>query len=358
MALTEVYVDPSIAGDSGTGTVGDPYGDLQYALDTQARDSTNGDRFNIKAGTAEVLTATLSLTTYGTPTATAPLWIQGYTSAANDGGIGEISGNATYKIIVALDYMHFRDLKIGNCGNNAILTGGASVEYSNVEFHTNTNTGTAVAPGAGCLFQGCAFHDIEGTMLAGNRAHVLYCSFYEGSATCVAAYTTGNWDALIGNTITVKSTAKGLDNTGQSNITCCGNSIWAAGSNQSGIVIKGVCNVYLNNLIEGFSGSGGEAIYIGDSLYKSRWIGYNSYYNNATDINGTAGTNYISLGGDASLSASPFVDGANFDLRLTPAARFRAFPSTFKGTGLATYMDQGAVQAIQSMRRSRAVMIG
>ena len=58
MAITEVYVDPAINGNSGTGTLVDPYGDLQYALDTKARDSTNGDRFNIKAGTAEVLAVT------------------------------------------------------------------------------------------------------------------------------------------------------------------------------------------------------------------------------------------------------------------------------------------------------------
>lgn len=82
MAITEYYIDPAIDANSGTGTIGDPFGDLQYALDTVTRDGTNGDRFNVKAGTAEVLTAALSLATYGTPTEAAPLVIQGYTSAA------------------------------------------------------------------------------------------------------------------------------------------------------------------------------------------------------------------------------------------------------------------------------------
>lgn len=354
-AITEVYVDPSIAANSGTGTIGDPYGDLQYAFDTKARDATNGDRFNVKAGTAEVLTATLSLTTYGTPTSSAPLWIQGYTSAANDGGIGEISGNATYKIMAAQDWMVVRDMKVGNCGNNSIWTGGGYCVYHNVEFHGNTSTGDGVAPGAACIFVGCAFHDMEGTMLSGSRSKCYYNAFYEGAATCVAAYHTGNECQVVGNTITLKSTARGVDNDGQSNCVIVGNSIWAAASNQQGININGVNNLIMNNLIEGFSASGGEAILIGNSSFKSYFIGYNSYYNNATNINGTS---YTSLGGDASLSASPFVNGAGFDLRLTPAARLRAFPNTFKGSGLATYLDQGAVQAIQSMRRSRAILIG
>ena len=63
MAITNYYVDPSINANSGTGTIGDPFGDLQYALDTVTRDSTNGDQFNIKAGTAEVLTGTLDFST-------------------------------------------------------------------------------------------------------------------------------------------------------------------------------------------------------------------------------------------------------------------------------------------------------
>ena len=39
MAITEVYVDPSIAGDSGVGTIGDPYGDLEYAIEQETFDT-------------------------------------------------------------------------------------------------------------------------------------------------------------------------------------------------------------------------------------------------------------------------------------------------------------------------------
>ena len=49
----------------GSGSSGDPWADLQYALDNDPRDSTNGDRFNIKAGTDETLAEKISLSTYG-----------------------------------------------------------------------------------------------------------------------------------------------------------------------------------------------------------------------------------------------------------------------------------------------------
>lgn len=115
MAITEYYVDPAINANSGTGTIGDPFGDLQYGLNTVTRNATDGDRFNIKAGTAEVMAAAIDLTTYGTPTQAAPLIFQGYTSAQGDGGIGEINnGGANVSVIssTTLTFIHWIDLKL------------------------------------------------------------------------------------------------------------------------------------------------------------------------------------------------------------------------------------------------------
>ena len=67
-----------------------PFHTVQGALDLTTRNATDGDRINVKAGTADTLNATLSYTTYGTPVSGAILIIQGYTSTAGDGGIGEI----------------------------------------------------------------------------------------------------------------------------------------------------------------------------------------------------------------------------------------------------------------------------
>ena len=86
--LTNYYVDPGSGSDvTGTGTVGSPWASVQHALDNITRDATNGDQINIKAGTADVLSSPLTLATYGTTSATAPLSFRGYTSAAEDGGV-------------------------------------------------------------------------------------------------------------------------------------------------------------------------------------------------------------------------------------------------------------------------------
>jgi hypothetical protein len=57
--MADIYVDPSINANTGTGTIGDPYGDLQYAI-TSTTQGTSGDQFNIKSGTAEVMAGSLT----------------------------------------------------------------------------------------------------------------------------------------------------------------------------------------------------------------------------------------------------------------------------------------------------------
>jgi hypothetical protein len=354
-APTEVYVDPAIAGNSGTGTIGDPYGDLQYALNTKVRDSTNGDRFNVKAGTAEVLAATLSFATYGTPTAAAPCIIQGYTSAANDGGIGEISGDATYKIMVLLQYCSIIDMKMGNCGSAQIISDGGDCSYVNCEFHTTTNTGYCVNPYRYCVVINCYLHDMEGTMLGvDNHSYAHYNTFLEGGKTSIAALKLNTNSEALGNIISVCSTANGIQC--ESNCKVLFNSIYGAASNGSGIIASGRAAVYLGNIIEGFSGSGGEGIYINDA-YPVKHIGWNAFYNNATNINGTA---YIDLGNNQTLSASPFVNAAGNDFRLVPGVLQRGgWPqATRKGLSLTDWNSFGAIAPLPSMRRARAVMIG
>ncbi len=44
---TNIYVDPDIGEDAGTGTIDDPYGSLQYAWDSMPINSTDGDQFTV-----------------------------------------------------------------------------------------------------------------------------------------------------------------------------------------------------------------------------------------------------------------------------------------------------------------------
>ena len=187
MAVNSYYVDPSIAADSGAGTSGDPYGDLQYALDNITHDGANGDRINIKAGTAEVLAAALDFTTFGQVNLSGGLTFAGYTTAEGDGGIGEIDGNALYHIIdfdTNKQSIQFYDLKMGNCGaSNGILHMYRGIYLNNCELHTAGGHGIEVSNyDLTCV--SCHFHNIGGNgvdgISSGGGVNLFDCFFEDG----------------------------------------------------------------------------------------------------------------------------------------------------------------------------------
>ena len=57
---------------SHDGTINLAWATTQHALDFTTQDAANGNRFNVKSGTDDVLAAELVFTTYGAPTAAAP----------------------------------------------------------------------------------------------------------------------------------------------------------------------------------------------------------------------------------------------------------------------------------------------
>jgi len=172
MAMSEYYVDPSIAANSGTGTIGDPYGDLQYALNSITRNITDGDRINIKAGAEEVLASAISYATYGTPSLAAPLIYQGYSSAAGDGGIAEIDlgGNGA-----ASNYVSYADLKLRNASTGNFTVNGATA--TNVWF-SDTSAAFGLVLAEGSLYR-CVFSDFTGdhAVFAIGNSHVIGCYF-------------------------------------------------------------------------------------------------------------------------------------------------------------------------------------
>jgi|DEB0MinimDraft_6_1074348.scaffolds.fasta_scaffold07097_3 hypothetical protein len=171
MAMSEYYVDPSIAADSGAGTIGDPYGDLQYALDNITRDITDGDRINIKAGTEEVFTAAIDYSTYGTPAIAAPLIYQGYSSAAGDGGIAEIDLGANN---MGQSAVSLADLKVRNVGSGGFSISNATA--TNVWFSDSTGNGIVLTEGS---LYGCVASDMTGAqaVFATGNSHMIGCYF-------------------------------------------------------------------------------------------------------------------------------------------------------------------------------------
>jgi len=354
-APTEVYVDPAIAGNSGTGTIGDPYGDLQYALDTKARDSTNGDRFNVKAGTDEVLAAALTLATYGTPTETAPLILEGYTSTAGDGGIGGIDNNS-YNLwtVGSYDSIRIKNMRIHNAGSNSVVTGDNNIYLINCEIYNTTGNGISIDDWGQVI--NCYVYDVGGygvylqkhglclyTRVKATTKTPSYCfRASDGRILFCEAYTKGSGSGILpGNAATI-----------------IGNSIWSDGGTGVGLdPTSHTHGVIANNIVVGFSGSGGKGIAI--SAYNHFAIGNNAFYNNATDISDSSAFTHNVLGTNQVLSESPFVDAANGDMRIKPGvARSLGWLQSRKATSFTDYRSFGAIQPLESMRRSRAVMIG
>lgn len=349
MALTEIYVDPSINANSGTGTIGDAYGDLQYALNTMTRDATNGDRINIKAGTAEVMAAAISLATYGTPAIGAPLVFQGYTSVAADGGIGEINnGGANVSVFdnTGIASIFFVDMKLGNCGNARILRMAGPSQLINCEIHTTTNAEAVRITSASSVIH-CRFHTIDTIGLVLQAGGTLYACYFTGAYSSGACYFQGAGTAW-GNIFSLTSGGRGIVlDSGGGNSTIINNSFYAAAGTGIGLRYDGatiVIPLVANNIFTGFSGAGGSAV-TGGATRAILVSAKNAYYNNTT--NKTSVVIHYDLG-DVTLTNTPFTNAAGGDFSIATAAKAelqaQGWPSSFNGISTNQYLDPGAAQ--------------
>jgi hypothetical protein len=301
-ALTEVYVDPAIAGNSGTGTIGDPYGDLQYALNTMTRDATNGNRINVKAGTAEILAATISLATYGTPDATAPLKFQGYTSTAGDGGLGVIDGNAgNFVILNANAYVHFEHLRLTNTGSAAVVKIGYYGSIRFCEADTSTSDGIYSNDGLS-VCERCYVHNVGGYGIR-NFRNVQGCYLANGANVFSYALLMA-YGSASGNMISLSGASSGVVFSITNEGIASNNSILSSAGTGTGIALGAVYSKQAtDNLIEGFSGIGGVGV---SSTTTDRYtVNRNAAYNCTTAY--SLGQDLISGDEDnETLSASPF----------------------------------------------------
>lgn len=358
MALTETYVDPAIAANSGTGTSVDPYGDLQYALDTMTRDATNGDRLNIKAGTAEVMASAISLATYGTPTAAAPLVIQGYTSAAGDGGIGEINnGGANVSVFNSstLDHIHFIDMKLGNTGTAQIVRTDDYSVFVNVEFHASSAAG-AVQVDANAQFHRCRFTATGNNMVfTGTGARIDHCYFSYGVASSQALVLASN-STLTNSIFSLTGSASGVSVSGDTPVVI-GNSFYASAGTGAAIKAAATLLSVKNNIITGFSGVGGKGIALTSGLFA--FLGANAYYNNTTNEDSIVA---IYAAANITLTNAPFTNAGGGDFSIATAAKTelqsQGWPSSFLGISTNQYLDPGAAQIQPSSGGAFAVMGG
>ncbi len=337
---TDTYVDPSIAANSGAGTLGDPYGDLQYALDQVTRDTTNGDRMNVKSGTDEILSSALSLVSYGTPSPTAPLIFQGYSSAQGDGGVGGITGNGTNAMLAVTthDGVGFVDMHLHNTGSANIVTVDANCFFLRCEI--DNSTGQGITAGANCDVVGCYIHNIggDGANMNGQNSTVMFNYFQNGTNDFGDdACECSNGTVVMRNIFDLDGSSVAIRAAGSAYAYIANNSIYSNGGTGTGILLNSASShtKILNNLIEGFSGTGGTAIEGNGATLVTTIIGGNSYYNNDTDDNLTNNLIVLDYGGNETLSASPFTDAAGGDFSPvdTGTAKEGSLPNEF-GSGL------------------------
>lgn len=361
-APTEVYVDPSIAGDSGTGTSGDPYGDLQYALNNTTLGG-GGTRMNIKAGTDEVLSSALSLAGgfSGTPSLAAPLIFQGYTSTAGDGGQGGISGNGSVGIWSnSSDGIWFRDMHLHNCGSATIWTNtGANGWRGLIECELDNTTGDGIVDTTPRALQivGCNIYNIGGDGIRVTSSTltqgILIAHNYFANATndfVDAMDIQQGGAAIIGNIFNLDGSSNGIKcatGNGVLGAFIMHNSVLSSGTAGTGIDVAqtttNALNSFIaNNLVEGFA-TGIKY----DTTNRISVFAANSVYNSATaDFSGNTDHLFDLYDYNESLGATPFdKSGSN-----TFANRFTYYAPADTGTvqggayPSGCRRDRGAVQ--------------
>jgi hypothetical protein len=340
--LSHYYVDYGAGSDdTGTGAIGAPWKTIQKALDNAVED--DGVQVNIKAGTAQVLAASLDLTAYTTTNgATAfgdPLILRGYTSAANDGGIGEIDcGGNTMWAVTTNDNIGLFDLEIHTCGDNhAVVLDSAGVVV-NCEIHAGASSpsGKYLLTLLSGFVIGCYLHDTgDGAArgISGSISVDCYNNYIVLDNDAEAAYGIYGCNTF-GNIIVCQKTDQRAIESHQRMI---GNIIYntTAGATSA---VRNTSSTYggshapvINNIIVGFSGVGG----IGVQTSRATMIGYNAFYNCTTYVSVTT-VNFGDLtANDVALAADPFTDAANGDFSLTAAAKTalaaKGFPTSYLG---------------------------
>lgn len=342
---TDYFVDPSIAANSGTGTIGDPFGDEQYALDqvgtSPGRNATHGDRFNTKSGTNEGLSAPLSLATYGTPSFTAPLIFQGYTSAQGDGGVGVIDCNGNTVITNAGDCIHWIDMELfDGPAAGSLLTLAQYSAALRCYIHDTTGHGINAAS-AHSKVVGNRLEDIGDAthsmiLMAGGYSSVSKnYLLHGGTRNCQhGIVSTGLGLVVTDNIISIDGASNGIAIQNYSNFVE-GNGVLSAAGTGTGIVYSGSFNTIglhlVNNVVEGFSGAGGKGIDCPLDSTGGGIVGQNSLYDNTTDY--TQNNEHILDLGDNEILLSSGWDKAGSDTYANRHAYFAPANSGNMRTG-------------------------
>ncbi len=336
----EIYVDPSIGSDTGSGSLVDPYGDLEYAIEQETFDTANGTRINVKSGADEVLAAELGVALSDTVTSVAwvpningaPLIIQGYTATAGDGGVAGITGAGLVNLIEGNSYnaIQFIDLHLHDWLSNM---SGLDNDCSFIRCEINNTPNSAIIADNDTLVLGCYVHDVGGIGIDIVSGFVGYNHLEAGPTN---SFTTGIRIALEAYAARNIVDMGGAGTIGIQAGNGCGvmnNSVYGdAGNTGTGIAVSGANEALLlnSNLVEGFSGVGGFGIEFPTTAGIVYFAG-NSVYNCETGLDTPTWSVFES--GNEVLGSSPFNSASTGDFSPvdTGSVKEGSLPNTIGG---------------------------
>jgi hypothetical protein len=240
-----------------------------------------------------------------------PLVFRGYTSTAGDGGVGIIDGNGG-AIINGGNHIHWRDMELRNGGSSTLISTGASCSIRRCRIADTSGIGVSFGT-ANCLVTECEITDCgEGVVAAANQQVIANNYFRFGSTRNFtnAVKTTSTGLVVCERNIFsmgTSGTAVFVDATGLRMIS---NSVLANGSTGAGVVLNSIARagnlVVVNNIIEGFSGSGGRGFSWINTTTVPLQYSHNAAYNNATNYHQVGDFSAVEDIDNEVLSASPF----------------------------------------------------
>ena len=357
--MADIYVNATIAAPSGSGTIGDPYGDLQYALDSTTQ-GANGDNFHIRSKTAEFLAGGLSLATYGTPTYGKRLVFSGYTSAAWDGGVAEINCNGSYNLFASTSYSYIslHNLEIHNGGTASIIYLADYCRIIGCDIHGSANYGIHL--GTGCFTADCLIYDCGIGYYTSGASMLAFSSIFNyglSYSMSTMAYAGGANAAVqfcfLQHVPTNTPPTYGIHLANSS--TSVNNNLVKAYPATTGyaIYIPYGCAICTGNIIIDWSGAG--AIAIRNTGQTGR-ISNNFFYNNTANISNTSQIYFNE--NNTVLTETPWVYYGGDEYGINHSVAGGAWPEYYKGVGITRprRLDAAPMQIpidIRTMRASR-----
>lgn len=291
------------------------YPDLQYALDTHTRVTGNTiNRFNIKAGTAEILTKTLDVSTFGNNGYSGPNTYHGYTSTAGDGGIATISGDngsfAFYGVTSsgANYYTNWRDLRIIDFGSYLFGQRSYYAHLYNCELSGSLGVSYSGGPLENQMIK-CYVHSMTATS-AVEKISAVSCFIKHDVNGGNAIYAHGI-ESVLNNFISAGNNVVGISTAFNPAVRIFGNSILGSSGNVGIRSNKDLNGTIGNNLIEGFT----NAFYLYGYNICAHLLG-NSYFNCTNQRLDSLGHQYDDT---EQLAESPFAKTGSLPTDFTSA---------------------------------------